>query len=556
MSVRDCITDMIAQHDSCESEKPFLGQQNIYEDIRYCMVHFCDSPSYFDEVLLPFRISQEDLDAPEFSLSQWKSWMTIFFEVTIRFRVSFPSDENFSWEIEKLPEVTETTPQHQVAVPLREILTPFDSFISSIRDFWGTAPRPGATHSSVSRNDFVKGPIWRVTGVLMWTVHIADFYYRFHFLQRIRKSSTNLSKVLGWSDRHLQRLIDALMLDGERYEKTRIYAKYREHRVYFQYHLARKRGIVPTSFFITDITRTGDQPVGGGQYADMWKGYMTIPADENADSQQVVALKVLKEFNLSRKLQPDSLRALYQESVLWQKIDHPNVLRFIGPCQVDDERFQTRIGLVSPWMKNGNILAYVGNHKSANRQNLLRQVAKGLIHLHSHRIIHGDLKCANVLVSDDGTAMLADFGLSKGVNMSSNPNASDNVRWLAPELMFPEKFRGSGKRTRESDVYAFGMTALELFTGEEPFINLLPDPAEVSFEVAINGLRPVRPVPVSGVGVEARGLTDSIWKLIEECWDRDPLSRPRTDSVNSDLVDFSNEVRVVVNGWSFAAVER
>ncbi len=74
-----------------------------------------------------------------------------------------------------------------------------------------------------------------------------------------------------------------------------------------------------------------------------------------------------------------------------------------------------------------------------------------------------------MVVNDEGIAQLADFGLStvgddnETVNSSlSLSSCAGNPRWLAPELLCAGVFNGSGKSTRESDVYAFGMTALEV----------------------------------------------------------------------------------------------
>ncbi|EJD36963.1 kinase-like protein [Auricularia subglabra TFB-10046 SS5] len=90
---------------------------------------------------------------------------------------------------------------------------------------------------------------------------------------------------------------------------------------------------------------------------------------------------------------------------------HPLILAFIGSASVG---LQT--GIVSLYMKNGNLLdyfkAYPGPGKP-DKGELILQVGEAVNYLHTvEGLVHGDLKCANVLVSDFGDALLADFGLS------------------------------------------------------------------------------------------------------------------------------------------------
>jgi len=73
------------------------------------------------------------------------------------------------------------------------------------------------------------------------------------------------------------------------------------------------------------------------------------------------------------------------------------------------------------------------------------------------------------MINDEGIAQLSDFGLATvghdlaiAIASGSTSNSGGNPRWLAPELMFPDLFNGTGKSTPESDLYAFGMTALEV----------------------------------------------------------------------------------------------
>ncbi|KAG6328811.1 hypothetical protein ID866_10279 [Astraeus odoratus] len=93
--------------------------------------------------------------------------------------------------------------------------------------------------------------------------------------------------------------------------------------------------------------------------------------------------------------------------------------------------------MVSPWMENGNAYEYVQNPLVDPRP-LLSDIAEGLHYLHSHEppVYHGDLQGKNVLISDDGRALLTDFGLSLLVDSSFSGCGHVNggsLNWMAPE---------------------------------------------------------------------------------------------------------------------------
>lgn len=94
----------------------------------------------------------------------------------------------------------------------------------------------------------------------------------------------------------------------------------------------------------------------------------------------------------------------------------------------------------------------------------LREIAEGVAHLHGCDVVHGDLKAANVLISDDYHAQITDFGLSKYMSTSSTSLGllgAGTVRWQSPELFenHPKSFA--------SDTYAFGMVIFEVCLGPE-----------------------------------------------------------------------------------------
>jgi hypothetical protein len=183
------------------------------------------------------------------------------------------------------------------------------------------------------------------------------------------------------------------------------------------------------------------------------------------------------------------------------------------------------------------------------------------LHEQDPQIIHGDLRSvslgyeiltsvlitllvfkANVVVNEDHRLLLIDFGVAKVEQIqtvvTSAGESHGTIRWMAPEI-----FRGSGLSTR-TDTYAFAMTCLEvrlylkapawdingayqkIFSGTHPFPHIERD-VQVLFVVGVENRRPERPKGLA----DARGLNDDLWRLIESCWDQDPLTRPSMSNV-------------------------
>ncbi|EJD39449.1 kinase-like protein [Auricularia subglabra TFB-10046 SS5] len=147
-----------------------------------------------------------------------------------------------------------------------------------------------------------------------------------------------------------------------------------------------------------------------------------------------------------------------------QRIKHQYIVSYVGTADFD---FHTI--LISPYMENGNLLQYLEMNPTIDRRPLLVQVATALAFLHkTPRLVHGDLKCENVLVSDDGTALLGDFGLSTFIERAETGSRTltalrqrVSVQFAAPELLISNIPRSKTDRT---DVYAFGMTILQVRT--------------------------------------------------------------------------------------------
>ncbi|KAG8780113.1 hypothetical protein FRC12_023436 [Ceratobasidium sp. 428] len=217
-----------------------------------------------------------------------------------------------------------------------------------------------------------------------------------------------------------------------------------------------------------------------------------------------------------------------REGYNWSKFKHPNILRLLGVARLGDE-----VVLVSPWIERGTLSEYILRCPGANLCDLASQVADGLAYMHSIGAIHGDIKGANVLVSDSGTAMLTDFGntVLEVYSLQFTPTgaAECTVRWASPEIL-----DGKTSSSMKGDVWALAMTVLsqEIVTGKPPYSNLEKRAAVIYWIMSQRlPLRPNAQIPPGS------SFGDRLWTLLTSCWTSEPSSRPTAAYVRDCLKD-------------------
>ncbi|KAL4064646.1 kinase-like domain-containing protein, partial [Scleroderma citrinum] len=178
-------------------------------------------------------------------------------------------------------------------------------------------------------------------------------------------------------------------------------------------------------------------------------------------------------------------------------------------------------------------------------------IARGLSYLHNHHlgpIVHGDLKGSNVLISDNGHALITDFGYTLLKNSSFKITLSlpcgGTYNWMSPEIVESWEREDECKTTTQSDVWAFGMTALELFTRKIPFDHLKN----------WQGIRrrilqgpPDRPTDC----LTHYRMSDDWWGICLECWTSIPLSRPSISQI-LNKVEATKVCALVFFGFFFS----
>ncbi|KAG6330220.1 hypothetical protein ID866_8869 [Astraeus odoratus] len=272
------------------------------------------------------------------------------------------------------------------------------------------------------------------------------------------------------------------------------------------------------------VTRDLSKHLGTGAYGVVYPGTL-LP------EQTSVAVKVIRSGGNS--VLP-LLERILREVHIWSTLHHENILPLLGITTVFDDT----ISIVSPLMSRGNAFQYVQDPSNDPRPLILGLArALGYLHNRSQPIIHGDIKGSNVLVSDDGHAQLADFGFSATVQTSlgAEQRVGGTLNWMAPEYVETDKYT----MTTAGDIWAFGMTALELFTRMRPHHHLNGMPAIVHRILTGPPERPSAEVTLSR-------LTDGWWEICLACWGRNPTLRSTMSEITKRIVSLDATSNVTI----------
>ncbi|KAF1891089.1 hypothetical protein Lal_00001228 [Lupinus albus] len=195
--------------------------------------------------------------------------------------------------------------------------------------------------------------------------------------------------------------------------------------------------------------------VGQGGFGVVYKGCLA--------NKMLVAVKRLKDPNYTGEVQFQTEVEMIGMAV------HRNLLRLYGFCMTPDERL-----LVYPFMPNGSVadrLRETCREKPSldwnRRMHVALGAARGLLYLHeqcSPKIIHRDVKAANILLDESFEAVVGDFGLAKLLDQRDSHVTTavrGTVGHIAPEYL------STGQSSEKTDVFGFGILLLELITGQK-----------------------------------------------------------------------------------------
>src|SRR4051812_45808236 len=209
---------------------------------------------------------------------------------------------------------------------------------------------------------------------------------------------------------------------------------------------------------------TLERELGGGGMSRVF-----VATDVTLDRKVVV--KVLPEEMAGHV----SLERFRREIALAAGLQHPHVVPLLTAGDANGLPYFTM-----PLVEGESLRARIARHGElplSEAIRLLREIASALSYAHEHGIVHRDIKPDNVLLSGGG-AMITDFGVAKAVSASSNAEGSAatsmGVALGTPAYMSPEQASADPGVDHRADIYAFGVLAYELLTGQPPFVGRSP----------------------------------------------------------------------------------
>ncbi|KAK7573343.1 hypothetical protein V9T40_010534 [Parthenolecanium corni] len=257
--------------------------------------------------------------------------------------------------------------------------------------------------------------------------------------------------------------------------------------------------------------------LGQGNFGEVWYGKWHNDTE--------VAVKMLRQGTMSTQ-------AFLEEAAIMKKFRHGRLVALYAVCSKEEPVY-----IVQEYMNKGSLLEFLRSDEGKTLQfgdliYIAAQVASGMAYLELKQLIHRDLAARNVLIGDNNIAKICDFGLARVIEddeychrggIYNKQGSRFPVKWTAPEAIIHGLF------SIKSDVWSYGIFLMELFTyGQVPYPGM--HGREV-IEKIERGYRMPKPA--------SHYLPDPIYRLMLDCWHKDPDKRPTFEYLYHFLEDFN-----------------
>ena len=180
---------------------------------------------------------------------------------------------------------------------------------------------------------------------------------------------------------------------------------------------------------------------------------------------RVVAIKSFNKKNFD--MNSDFIKKIIYETNLMKKLNHKNVTKILE--MFEDDKY---ILIIMEYINGGNLFSFVKKRRKLSEKIskfLFKQIILGLQHIHSHNIVHRDVKLENILIDLNNTIKICDFGIGR---VLSNPDdllydQCGTPMYMAPEILFSSKEKGY--KGFPIDIWSAGIALYIMLSGTLPF---------------------------------------------------------------------------------------
>jgi tRNA A-37 threonylcarbamoyl transferase component Bud32 len=199
------------------------------------------------------------------------------------------------------------------------------------------------------------------------------------------------------------------------------------------------------------------EPLGQGGMASVYKAF-------DNSLERNVAIKIIRTDKKEGTEQDAFLKRFQREAKALAQLDHPYILKVLDYGEQEGTPY-----LIMPFVRGGTLKGKMGQPMAYREAAaLLAPIAQALDYAHQRKIIHRDVKPANILISESNTPLLSDFGIAKILESGEATQlTSTGVGIGTPDYMAPEQWLG--KADARTDIYSLGVVFFQMVTGRLPF---------------------------------------------------------------------------------------
>jgi serine/threonine protein phosphatase PrpC len=256
-------------------------------------------------------------------------------------------------------------------------------------------------------------------------------------------------------------------------------------------------------------------------------GMASIYKAKDLQTGQTVAIKIPY---MQLESDPAAFSRFQREEEIGELLNHPNILKFVKVPN------KSRQYIVTEYLEGKALSTVLNEVRPLPIQDAVQiasYVCGALAHMHEHKVVHRDLKPQNIMICDDGTLRIIDFGIAKSTEMRRLTFAGFTPAMGTPDYMAPEQVKGR-RGDERTDIYSLGAVLYEMTTGSVPFEG--PNPFIV-MNSRITG-DPVAPRKMNPA------ISEPLEEIILHAMEREPQNRYQSASAMKKNLDDPESVKM------------